>query len=325
MFLSAKTYKQELVKCIRGESKISVAVAFWGKGSNQLFDGSTSAPSIVCNLMTGASDPKEIQLLCKMFPDRVRHLSELHSKIVISEKMMIIGSANFSSSGLTTNPDGQNGWEEAGASIEDKKQIDAAQSWFEKIWNKASPVLPRDIEIATKTWIHNRENRPVLSSARKLLDIPTPEFEDRQIYVVIWEEYPSEAAAERFDEVKPGIIEHLNSDKGTEIDYFQDAAKYPIEAILISAQLLPTGRIKIDGAWTRVPEFDQELSGKDISTVQIVVERKRILDRLFDATTQKELAKVIAKYMDSVKNTDDIEFESGAISLFRVLQCRTDV
>ncbi len=325
MFLSAKTYKEQLINLFRNASKIDVAVAFWGKGSDQLFGDGISAPRIICNLMTGASDPKVIQFLSKKFPDRVRHLSELHSKVVISDKSMIIGSANFSSSGLTTNPDGQNGWEEAGALIEDEKQIDTAQSWFEEIWSRASPILPRDIEIATIIWNRNRENRPVLSLERKLLDIPIDEFEDRPIYVAIWENYPCDAAAGRFDEVKPEIIKHFYAGGGTEVDFFQDATNYPPQAILISAQLLPTGRIKIEGAWIRVPEFDQELYGEEVGTIQIVVKRKRILDRLFDATTQKELAKVVTKYVDSVRDTNNLEYNSGVVRLFRILQFRTDV
>ena len=295
MFLSAKSYKEHLAYFLQTPDAINIAVAFWGKGSDKLFVGNAATLRIICNLMTGASDPDVIQSLCNKFPDSVRHLSNLHSKIVISEKKMIIGSANFSSSGLTANPDGQEGWEEAGVVVGNKDQIDVAQSWFEQLWDKASPVLPRDIEIATITWQRNRENRPVLSAARRLLDIPIEEFEDRKIYVFLWEEYPSKAAAKRFDEVKPGIIEKLSSGKSTEVDYFQNAKKHPKRSIIISSQILPNGRIDVGGAWERVPEFDQKLEGEDVSTVQIVVKRKRILDRLFDSVTQKDLSRIIGK------------------------------
>jgi len=324
MFLSAENYKRELSALLRTKERVDIAVAFWGKESHQLFESSTLAPRIVCNLMTGASDPSVIELLSKKFPERVRHLSELHAKLILSEDLMIIGSANFSSSGLSINPDGKSGLEEAGVSVDVKEQIEAASRWFERIWRKASPVIPRDLEIAEIAWNRNRANRPVASQARKLLELTNAEFEDRPIYVALWEDYPSDAAVDKFDEVRQSIVERLASTATSDVDYFQDAADHPLDAIIISAQMLSKGRISVGGAWCRVPEFDQEFSGSQSGTLQIVVKRKRILDRLFDVATQKELSKIIAEYVKSMRQISDPEYESGIVPLFRVLQCRAD-
>ena len=324
MFLSAENYKQELLALLRTEKRIDIAVAFWGKDSNQLFKETASTPRIVCNLMTGASNPKVIKLLADKFPKSVRHLSELHAKFIISDDLMIVGSANFSNNGLTQNPDGNSGLEEAGVSVDRKDQVEDASRWFENIWSKASPVAPRDIEIAQIAWDRNRANRPVSSSARNLLELPNLEFEDRPIYVALWQDCPCEEAVERFDEVRQTIIERLAPSRITDVDYFQDAKKYPKDSVLISAQILSNSRINVSGAWCRVPEFDQKFSGNRSGTLQIVVKRKRILDRLFDAATQRELSKIIAAYIKSMKDSSDPEYESGVVPLFRVLQCRTD-
>lgn len=324
MFLSAKTYKDQLTSLISTASVLNIAVAFWGKGADQILVKANSIPRIICNLMTGASDPDVISLLCQRYPDKVRHMSDLHSKAAIGDSKMIVGSANFSSSGLTTDPNGQVGWEEAGVLSADKDQIEAAHIWFEQLWGKASPVLPRDIEIAMVAWQKNRKNRPVASSARRFLDLPIAEFEDRAIYVALWEDDASKAALKKFDEVQADAAKKLSATRSDDIDFFQDAADYPEDAVLISAQILPSGRIEVGGAWTRVREFDQELSGRTKGSIQIVVKRKRVLDRLFDAATQKALSRVIEKYAAAVKLTADPEYERGLVPLFRVLQYRTD-
>lgn len=72
-------------------------MAFWGKGAESLIFPRPPHLQIVCNLKSGATNPKVIESIPRAF---VRQHDALHAKVYIGDDTAIICSANASANGL---------------------------------------------------------------------------------------------------------------------------------------------------------------------------------------------------------------------------------
>ncbi len=71
--------------------------------------------------------------------ERVRHVTDLHAEVIISDSYALIGSANFTTKGLT-------GRTEMSVLIDEKDKIDELTQWYEKLWSIYQPPDTEKIE-----------------------------------------------------------------------------------------------------------------------------------------------------------------------------------
>lgn len=135
----------------RSNAPIRIAVAFWGAGAEKLLSNTGSRVQIVCNLMSGGTNPSVIRCL-RLKPNiEVLQLNTLHAKVVIGDSGAIISSANFSTNGLGI--EGAPSWNEAGYFIESTHPAyQEIESWFADIQSKSSVIKPEDIVKADLRW-----------------------------------------------------------------------------------------------------------------------------------------------------------------------------
>jgi hypothetical protein len=104
IFLTGSNVVPDLKELIARADWVRVAVACWGAGSRALFDFGKAANKdvkIVCDLMSGACNPDEVESLIGFFgDDRVLTLDGLHAKVWLTEHGAIVGSSNASANGL---------------------------------------------------------------------------------------------------------------------------------------------------------------------------------------------------------------------------------
>ena len=115
-------YEDELdqaIKAILGEDECCAAVAFWGKGASDLLKKKNrgAKAKIICNLMSGGTNPYEVEKLMKIA--HVKQLNDLHAKVYIGRDSSIVASANVSGNGLGLEGLEQNRWREAGLKSKD--------------------------------------------------------------------------------------------------------------------------------------------------------------------------------------------------------------
>lgn len=128
------------IKDILCGREIRCAVAFWGKGSSSIFTPKALKDAkIICDVALGGTNPKALVDLGA--PDRktLRHIEGLHAKVYLSDRGMVIGSANASGGGI--------GFEKTAGLIEagirhapTSAAYAAASDWFNKLWRKARMV-----------------------------------------------------------------------------------------------------------------------------------------------------------------------------------------
>lgn len=69
--------------------------------------------------------------------DRVRHITDLHAKVVIGNGQALIGSANFTTKGLTKRT-------EMSVLVDEQKVVDELRGWYELLWSRYnSPDIER--------------------------------------------------------------------------------------------------------------------------------------------------------------------------------------
>jgi len=90
--------------------------------------------------------------------ESVRHVTDLHAKVIISDDCALIGSANFTRKGLT-------GRTEMSVVIDEQDQVDELKEWYERVWSIYQPPDTDKIE----EYIHATSSKP--SPARTSSDV----------------------------------------------------------------------------------------------------------------------------------------------------------
>lgn len=134
------------------DEPIGLAVAFWGAGAEGMLS-TGRCYQVICNLSVGGTNPQVIAQLMERSDVEVRHLPDLHAKVVVGAGGAVVSSANFSANGLGLAGATNSGWQEAGVFIP-AADAEFAQvyGWFALHWRAASPVTSEVLELATRQW-----------------------------------------------------------------------------------------------------------------------------------------------------------------------------
>lgn len=164
MFLESKesvlATLQRLTELQPAEKPLQIAVAYWGAGADAIIVPEKRY-QIICSLIGGSTNPAVITTLRSMPNVEIRHLTELHAKVLIAENYAIVGSANISANGLGIGSAVGAGLLEAAA------VIDAAETreWFDALWKNSSAVFDEDIACAAELWANRVNQTPAGSAA----------------------------------------------------------------------------------------------------------------------------------------------------------------
>ncbi|RZU47152.1 HKD family nuclease [Fluviicoccus keumensis] len=208
MLIHGTQYFDELKDALTKAKQASLAVAFWGSGAARLFnEWRGNSLRIICNLASGGTNPNAIRELRKLANIEIRHLSDLHAKLVLTDSRLILGSANVSANGLGLELDEMVGWREAGISTKDVTQRQSASVWFEQQWQEAQLVTDADLDAASAVWQRRRQARPRLNLGQSLIEQPPHVLRDRPIYLAVFRQYASDRARQELEQVKQAIVE----------------------------------------------------------------------------------------------------------------------
>lgn len=147
MFLT----ESELTKCIwhivEGGA-LRCAVAFWGQ---EVVGKIPFDARIVCDISMGATNPKALEQLGAPDSSNLRHIPGLHAKLYLSDRGMVVSSANASEGSISPSFPARH--IEAGAYFDpDSKEYEHATKWFEQLWEKASLIDESALDDARRAW-----------------------------------------------------------------------------------------------------------------------------------------------------------------------------
>lgn len=182
MFLgSSRDIQENIVRLMAGhdvDEPIAIAVAFWGEGAEALLPADRRF-RLICNLSMGGTNPAVIETLLARPGIEVRHLPDLHAKVVLTASGAVVSSANFSANGLGLEDCSGDGWQEAGIAIPaTDPEFVKIYAWFEARWRAASAVDGAVLEQARKGWLERASlpsiAMPDASEASPVADADTP-------------------------------------------------------------------------------------------------------------------------------------------------------
>lgn len=149
MFLPSNERIRTEIELLMAEDPVGptkLAVAFWGTGADRFLQGECR---IICDLLSGACNPKTIAAIRARPSCLVFHLDKLHAKVVLNRAGAIVSSANMSSNGLGIEGLDSYGTFEAGYRIEPaSNSYEEVSAWFEQMWARARPVTAQDLSRA---------------------------------------------------------------------------------------------------------------------------------------------------------------------------------
>jgi hypothetical protein len=147
------------------------AVAFWGAGAAEALgieDG--KGMRIVCNLVSGGTNPNEIRNL-RMLGADVRQLNNLHAKIGVIGDMSFVGSSNMSTNGLGTEGNDV-GWREVNV-VYGNVRHEIVQM-FNTFWQATTEINEADLQAVAAAWARRQEGNAVVAArrgGRSLVDV----------------------------------------------------------------------------------------------------------------------------------------------------------
>ena len=131
---------------------IGLAVAFWGEGAEGLIRPDRQY-RVICNLTSGGTNPKVVREILQRPNVEMRHLPNLHAKVSVFERSVIVSSANFSKSGLWLEGDPNGGWDEAAYEFSDRdKGFVDAEHWFESLFTRSLLISEEVLLEAETAW-----------------------------------------------------------------------------------------------------------------------------------------------------------------------------
>ena len=149
--VSGSALVNRLNAAIAEGSDIRLAVAFWGAGASKalgLIQGRNAR--VICNLISGGTNPAEIRKLQAHGID-VRKHPALHAKIgVVGNGLSFVGSSNMSANGLGFEGRELTGWEEANVVFDHADSAVSAR--FDALWEAATKITKADLKAAEDLW-----------------------------------------------------------------------------------------------------------------------------------------------------------------------------
>ncbi|MDT3668956.1 MAG: phospholipase D family protein [Aromatoleum sp.] len=155
---------------------LRIAVAFWGSGAERIVSREKQY-QIICNLLSGGTNPEVIRVLRAMPNVEIRHLTELHAKVVLASTGAIVGSSNFSADGLGFGDAPRLGWLEAAAVIEAAD----VERWFERHWRASADISDEALARAAEVWA-NRAAQRLGEVASSMPSEPVPQLSEFELF-----------------------------------------------------------------------------------------------------------------------------------------------
>lgn len=188
--------------------RATLVVAFWGKGAIETLglQKEWASLKIVCNLDSGACNPRVIKDLMSLPNATVLNDRRLHGKVYLTDDAVILGSSNASANGLVVEGDGLVGWAEANIISWDASFRARTKSWCEDRIVAAQPIEAVDLRRAEMAWRLRRKMAP-MRGGRTVDLLKAVQRDSRHpvwssVKIVLWTQYASAAAEQEFQQVR---------------------------------------------------------------------------------------------------------------------------
>jgi len=262
-FLDGASVTTEIRRLVEVSTNVRMAVAFWGKGAAQELGlvKKGAAATIICNLISGGTNPNEIEAIKKKGVN-VRQCDNIHGKVYIFDDRVILGSSNASANGLALQGRELSGWHEANVLIDDPTFYASVSSWYHQLPHRE--IEDDDLQKAQDAY--KRRRAAVLDhwDGENLIDAlrqNTDKFRLKNIYIC--------AYTEDLDSKGRALVRQEQKTRPEVGGFGWDVGR---DATLVCFSMY-SGNIKFDGFWkTRDYKDTAKRSGTQVWFAESVPE-----------------------------------------------------
>lgn len=286
MFLDGSSYSDAARALASHEGPVDMAVAYIGSGAAEQLGGGHKARRILCDLLSGGTNPKEVAKIQALAGVQIRHVDNLHAKVMLTSSYALVGSANFSENGVGWHDGVPGNLVEAGYRVTDDVQLDRIKTWFKRHWELSERITADILSQASINWKRRQAGRPRPAGDRFII---TPEnwrsYAGRGTKVVIWrrrtdaEEIASEG--ELPDGLAPGTS-GPNNPQRKKLDRYHgwdNLLNLGPGVVLLDVRYQPRGKVVCNGARRTLANGHQVLRGSrtiDVMEVISVIDGQRL-------------------------------------------------
>ncbi|WP_210339028.1 phospholipase D family protein [Ensifer sp. ENS04] len=164
-FLNETAALETIQEMFHKTDTATIVVAFWGSGAVDKLGlrKPWKTLRVVCNLESGACNPSEIEELMALgdFVE-VRSDPQLHGKVYLTERQLVLGSSNASSNGLVVEGTAIAGWAEANIVSTDAHLISQLRTWCDGRFAAAGDIDTEKLDLARAAWKARRVIAPAI-------------------------------------------------------------------------------------------------------------------------------------------------------------------
>ena len=303
-FVAPDEYRQQLEQLLDDEHVLSLAIAFWGKGAAKLIsDRPGKHFRILCNLMSGGTNPYVIRELCERAESSDGHIQilqcdRLHAKVVVGNRQSLVGSANVSTNGLGLGAPNVAHWFEAGILTSDEAVVGSARKWFDELWQSTSVrvVEKEDIEAAIKIWEQSQRGRQLPGDPQDEFDLRSfsvANLEGMPAYALLYRDAASEEAESVASDFKKAQPESVSSLDWWSFEGWLDNLSDEKGVDNLSIRYARNGRVIVDGVCRmighRLPVIYEDKS-RGSGHIDIALPQEQLLSRPFGKDGRKRMA-----------------------------------
>lgn len=204
--LNGPEAEREIKKLLDAAEWVRIAVPYWGKnavtrlGLDRL---RTDDVRIVCNLLSGGCNPDEIEKLNKIFGNNIKTNNNIHAKVYLTDKGVVLGSSNASTNGLGSEGSKSEVLNEMNIKIENVDKIKNLEKWYNSIESKSRNITKSDLDEAKLLYRKIKNILPLKDGSIIDLAANDPsEFDGRDIEVWVWDRPEASASAYRHFEIE---------------------------------------------------------------------------------------------------------------------------
>jgi hypothetical protein len=242
-----------------GATQVKCAVAYWGAGAlTEVFKGVTTKDvSIIGDIYSGGCNPAELKKMIARYPGKMLHCDRLHAKVYLSNKGVVIGSANASTNGMGMEGKEAKAHSEAVLLSRDPDVKRDAREWFDRIKKSAAKnvVTKADIGKVRELWKRRKWNRGYAKSFVDAMEAGDFDRRERGVYVVT----AMNANKAELDNGKKAVKKYKqkDSDKAKvlrDTDWYSDVAKvFPYDQFVYGFVVIEN-KIDWDGTFRIMPK-----------------------------------------------------------------------
>lgn len=310
-FLTQDQALEEISGLVGKAQNAKLAVAFWGEGAvdSLQLKAAKGNVQVICNLLTGATNPDEIVSLMGLANVKIKHNSRLHAKTYWTSTGAIVGSSNASANGLNFEGIELRGWLEANIRIRDSALLQAIESWFDAVWNDSDDIEDDDLERARILWDKRRNSRgwqvPEGASLIEALRANPDDFKDRVIIFSLHSEDLSDLAKRRLEvERKEATVSNRET-----LDCYE-RGEYPAGAYVIDFHVGPRWGTRFGGLW-RILEMNHRII-LDEETENFITLCQPV-DEIYNRTLSKNDEKLVKS---GIRALWQLQEEKGVLHIY---------